>query len=99
MLDSSCLFYFALLGLARRVGAMGSIYLLCPTCRLRRLTVWGLIFLFFPTIALVLTFLFFLFLFFIFHNTVLYVPVLGSYLIAYECHHGRRSRHLDQYGC
>ena len=28
-----------------RVGAMGSIYLLCLTCRLRRLTVWNLIFL------------------------------------------------------
>ena len=37
---------FILLGLACRVGAMGSIYLLClMTCRLRRLTVWRLIFL------------------------------------------------------
>ena len=36
---------FILLGLACRVGAMGSIYLLCLTCRLRRLTVWSLIFL------------------------------------------------------
>ena len=36
---------FILLGLACRVGAMGSIYLLCLTCRLRRLTVWRLIFL------------------------------------------------------
>ena len=52
---------FVLLGLACRVVVMGSIYLLCPTCRLRRLTVWGLIFLFFflhtTTIAFVLTFL------------------------------------------
>ena len=36
---------FILLGLACRVGAMGSIYLLCLTCRLRRLTIWSLIFL------------------------------------------------------
>ena len=36
---------FILLGLACRVGAMGSIYILCLTCRLRRLTVWSLIFL------------------------------------------------------
>ena len=36
---------FILLGLASRVRAMGSIYLLCLTCRLRRLTVWSLIFL------------------------------------------------------
>ena len=41
--DSSYLFYFA--GLGCRVGAMGSIYDLCLTCRLRRLTVWSLIFL------------------------------------------------------
>ena len=33
--------------LSSYLGAMGSIYLLCPTCHLRRLTVWGLIFLFF----------------------------------------------------
>ena len=37
---------FIFLGLACRVGAMGSIYLLSLTCRLRRLTVWSL-FLFF----------------------------------------------------
>ena len=43
---------FVLVGLACRVGVMGSIYLLCPTCRLRRLTVWGLIFLFFFSILL-----------------------------------------------
>ena len=36
---------FILLVLACRVGVMGSIYLLCLTCRLRRLTVWSLIFL------------------------------------------------------
>ena len=38
---------FIFLGLACRVEAMGSIYILCPTCRLRRLIVWSFIFLFF----------------------------------------------------
>ena len=46
-LASVLLVRFILLGLACRVGTMGSIYLLCPTCCLRRLIVWGLIFLFF----------------------------------------------------
>ena len=58
---------FILLGLACRVGAMGSIYLLSLTCRLRRLTVWSLIFpgffLFFSNYRVCLLFCVLLFIF------------------------------------
>ena len=60
---------FILLGLACRVGAMGSIYLLCLTCRLRRLTVWSLLFLgVFPNYGVCVDFSGSLYFALIFHN-------------------------------
>ena len=65
---------FVLLGLASRVGAMGSIYVLCLTCRLRRLTVvwWSLIFLgfflFFSNYRVCVDFSGSFYFFLIFHN-------------------------------
>ena len=49
-------FFFALFWLASRVEwERWPLYLLCPTCRLRRLTFWGLIYLFiFPFISLLI---------------------------------------------
>ena len=65
---------------------MGSICLVCLTCRLRRLTVWSLIFLgffrfFFSNYRVCVDFSGSFYLFFIFSQCV---PFLGSWLVTME---------------
>ena len=68
-------------------------FLLCLTCRLRRLTVWSLIFIYyyFSNYRVCVDVSGSFYFSFIFHN----MHPFGWL----ACDHGRRSRQLDQYGC